>query len=110
LRRPVGGTDVMREQIDHLRSACDLANVTIQIIPVSKGAHLGMRGNFTLLEFGPADPKIAYVDSVGGNLLMEKDAQVRPLATAFERLIASALDPTESAALLSRIAAEEPSP
>ncbi|WP_033286943.1 helix-turn-helix domain-containing protein [Streptomyces sp. NRRL F-525] len=110
LRRPVGGPEVMRAQINHLRATSDRANVTVQIIPISKGAHPGMRGSFTLLEFGAGDPKIAYVDGMGGNLLMEKEAQVRPLAQVFDRLMAVALDPTESAALLSHLAAKEPTP
>jgi len=105
LLRPVGGPEVMQEQIAHLLRASSLAAVTVQIMPLAKGAHGGMRGSFTLLEFEPGDPTVAYVDSMAGNVLLEKHAQVRPYVQSFDRLMASAHDPQESAALLARLAA-----
>lgn len=107
LLRPVGGPEVMQEQITHLLRASSLPTVTVQIMPLVKGAHGGMRGPFTLLEFDPGDPTVAYVDSMAGNVLLEKHLQVRPYVQNFDRLRASAHDPQESAALLARLAATD---
>jgi len=107
LLRPVGGPEVMKEQIAHLLHASSLAAVTVQIMPLAKGAHGGMRGSFTLLEFEPGDPTVAYVDSMAGNVLLEKHPQVRPYVQIFDRLRATAHGLQESAALLARLAATD---
>ncbi|MEV7889009.1 helix-turn-helix domain-containing protein [Streptomyces sp. NPDC002817] len=106
LRRPLGGTAVMQAQLCVLVDWTSRTNVTVQIFR-PKDMHPGLRGSFTLLEFGPADPRIGYVDSPSGNAFLEKDRQVRSLVDTFDRLRAAALDPEESAALLQSLAAEE---
>ncbi|MEU8960065.1 helix-turn-helix transcriptional regulator [Streptomyces sp. NPDC048518] len=107
LRRPIGGADVMRDQLSTLADSASQPNVTIQIYPTHKDSHPGLRGSFSLLEFGPADPRIGYVDSPAGNAFLEKDKQVRSLVTSFDRLRVSAMEPEKSAALLHELAAEE---
>ncbi|MDW8478337.1 DUF5753 domain-containing protein [Streptomyces scabiei] len=108
LRRPIGGRDVMRAQLAVLAESATRPNITLQVYPsTSKDVHPGLRGAFSLLEFGPADPRIGYVDSQAGNTFLEKDRQVRTLVDTFDRLRAGALDPEESAALLHNLAAEE---
>ncbi|MGW1674619.1 DUF5753 domain-containing protein, partial [Streptomyces sp. NPDC002324] len=108
LRRPIGGREVMRAQLEALAEAASRPNITVQVYPsTSKDVHPGLRGAFSLLEFGPADPRIGYVDSHAGNAFLEKDRQVRTLVDIFDRLRAGALDPEESAALLNDLAAEE---
>ncbi|MFI1169161.1 helix-turn-helix domain-containing protein [Streptomyces sp. NPDC020801] len=106
LHRPLGGADVMRAQLSALVEWTARTNVTVQVYR-PKDVHPGLRGSFSLLEFGPADPRIGYVDSPGGNAFLEKDKQVRVLADTFDRLRAGALDPEESAALVRSLAAEE---
>jgi hypothetical protein len=105
IRRPVGGVDVMQEQLQHLRAASDLPNVTVQIFPFAKGSHPGLGGAFSLLEF-EADPPVTYVDSPAGNLYLEKERDVRRFVQSFDLLRASALDPDESTALIERAAEE----
>ncbi|MGW2748127.1 helix-turn-helix domain-containing protein [Streptomyces sp. NPDC001450] len=99
IRRPVGGPDVMREQIRHLIEVAALPNVTLQIVPIAKGAHSGLAGAFSLLEFEESDP-VVYVDSPVGNLYLEKKPDVRRFTTSFGLLQAKALDPEETVALL----------
>jgi transcriptional regulator with XRE-family HTH domain len=109
LRRPVGGAQVMRAQLLALRSAMDLPNVTVQIHPLAKAPHPGLLGSFSILEFGPSDPSIGYMESRGGNLFVEKDVQVRQLSGDFDHLRAGALDPVESAAFINELTAKESS-
>ncbi|WP_331727781.1 DUF5753 domain-containing protein [Streptomyces sp. NBC_01176] len=107
LRRPIGGPAVMRAQLKALAESAAQQNITVQVYPANKDVHPGLRGSFSLLEFGPADPRIGYVDSPSGNAFLEKDKQVRALVATFDRLRAGALDPEESATLLNTLAAEE---
>ena len=65
LRRLVGGTDVMREQLGRLLELADLPNVLLQVIPFSSGAHPGtLEGPFNILRFPhQEDPDIVYVEA-----------------------------------------------
>ncbi|MFI6341214.1 DUF5753 domain-containing protein [Streptomyces sp. NPDC050535] len=108
LRRPIGGQAVRRAQLKALADSAAQQNITVQVYPSTiKDVHPGLRGSFSLLDFGPADPRIGYVDSPSGNAFLEKDKQVRTLVDTYDRLRAGALDPEESAALLYNLAAEE---
>ncbi len=108
LRRPVGGPVTMRSQLVHVLETCQaLPNVTVQVIPLGKGAYVAQHGMFTLIEpRDPADKSVAYVDSMGGNLYMQRPDQIARFRAMFGRLQAIALDPHESLDLI-RTAAEE---
>lgn len=67
LRRPIGGPEVMRGQIQHLIDLSDRLNVTLQIVPSAKGTYPGIMGAFTILGFDE-EPDVAYVEGhVGGS-------------------------------------------
>lgn len=51
IRRQVGGPSVMREQLVRLKELNRRPNISIQVIPFSKGAYLGIRGSFKIFEF-----------------------------------------------------------
>jgi hypothetical protein len=51
LARPVGGPDVMREQITHLKELSSHPRVSLVLLPFSAGAHEGMGTPFTILQF-----------------------------------------------------------
>ncbi|MFK0296640.1 helix-turn-helix domain-containing protein [Streptomyces sp. NPDC090442] len=105
LRRPMGGPDVMREQLAALAKAAAQPNITIQVYPADKPHHPGLVGAFSILNFGPLDPQTGYVDSPAGNTFLERDSQIRALTHTFGLLKAGALDIPESAALLRQMAA-----
>src|SRR5262249_47799698 len=52
LRRPVGGRDVMREQLNRLIEVAALPRVTVQVVPFRRGGHAGAGGSFTGLRVG----------------------------------------------------------
>jgi transcriptional regulator with XRE-family HTH domain len=58
LHRLIGGPEVVRDQIEHLRTVAKQPNVSIRVLPFAAGMHLGMRGSFTILESGSADEDI----------------------------------------------------
>lgn len=106
LRRPVGGKDVMTAQLRHLAEATALPNVTLQIMPTAKGAHPALSGAFSLLEFEPHTPTVVYVNSMAGNVYLEKERDVRSFIQTFDLLRAAAPDPQEASALLEQLTRE----
>lgn len=55
LVRPVGGADVMREQIKHLIELSKQPTVDLHLLPFAAGAHRGMGEPFTVLQFDDPD-------------------------------------------------------
>ena len=107
IRRPVGGNQVMRGQLEHLLDMAAKPVVTMQVLPFSCGAHAGHMGPFSILEFpNRTDSEVAYVESVAGYLYLEKDREVRTRVEAFDRLRAAALSPSASADLIAQVANE----
>jgi len=107
LRRVVGGSEVMRGQLDHLANIVKAPNVTLQVISVEAGAHPGMPGQFIVLDFADAvDTDLIYIDSMAGDLFLESDADIARYRAVFDHLVAVALSPNDSAALVAEIASK----
>lgn len=107
VRRPVGGRQVMRAQLDHLLDMTLRPGITVQVLPFDCGAHAGHGGPFSILEFpNRTDSEVAYVESVAGNLYLEKDREVRARVEAFDRLRAAALAPAASVDLVAHVSKE----
>jgi transcriptional regulator with XRE-family HTH domain len=104
IRRNIGGSAVMRNQLEHLIQASRWTNVTLQILAFEAGAHAGLIGPFSILEFPDrTDSEVAYTESVGGMIYLEKDREVRACAEAFDRMRAAALSPAASVELIQRV-------
>ncbi len=107
IRRNIGGTAVMRPQLEHLIQASRWSNVTLQVLAFGSGAHAGLTGPFSILEFPErSDEDVAYTESVGGMIYMEKDREVRLCAEAFDRMRAAALSPAASVELIQQVSRE----
>ncbi|MEU7095916.1 helix-turn-helix domain-containing protein [Kitasatospora aureofaciens] len=96
LMRPIGDSSVMANQIKHLQIMAERPNVTVQILPRTKGMNPGLRGSFTILEFAPNESPIVYVESPAGNTFLERDHQVRNFRNDYHHLTAGAMDPQET--------------
>lgn len=107
LRRPIGGVDVMRGQIQHLIDLMSQPNVTIQVIPFSHGGHAAEGGAFSILRFAdPELPDIVYVEQLASALYLDKREEVDHYTEAMERLCAVSTTPAETVELLRQIMAE----
>jgi transcriptional regulator with XRE-family HTH domain len=94
LLRPVGGPDVQEAQLRSLLKTSELPNVTVQVIPLSAGYHRGTRGSLHILEFAdPEDPILASVETVAGQMILDRPAELRTCAKIMEHLRAVALSP-----------------
>jgi len=97
LRRVVGGWGVMREQLEHLRDMASLKNVDVRIVPFAAGAHAGVAGSFEVLRFrDERDATLAYIETIAGQLFVEKRQEVGEYEDAFDRLTRKALQPEDT--------------
>jgi transcriptional regulator with XRE-family HTH domain len=105
LHRRVGGAEVITAQLNHLAETAKLPHVTLQVLPFGVGAHPGMTGSFAVMDFpDPADPELVYIETMGGDLFLERESDVRRYTTIFEHLRAAALNPTDSIRLITTTA------
>ncbi len=101
LRRPVGGYDVMREQLEYLTRPRDRANVTVQVLPFDAGVHPSMVGPFTAMTFpDPDDLGVVNVENATGTLFLEEPDELRVYEELWNMLQASALSADDSQAFL----------
>lgn len=97
LSRPVGGDAVMRDQLLRLAEASAAPNVTLQILPFAVGAHAGMDGTFSILDFpDDEDPNVVFAENATGGLFLEKTDELRKYDWIFDTIRAAALSPEES--------------
>ncbi|MFJ6723404.1 helix-turn-helix domain-containing protein [Streptomyces sp. NPDC091281] len=107
LRRTVGGTKVLVEQLTHLLKVAAEPHVMLQVIPFGAGAHPGMPGSFVRMDFPDSeDPPLVYIDSMAGDLFLEADEDIRRYNQIFDHLRASALSPDDSAGLIAALVRE----
>jgi hypothetical protein len=94
LRRQVGDADVMRRQLLRLLQTAEQPNITIQVLPLSVGAHPGVAGSFEILGFDDhtAMP-VVYCEDLTGGLVRDSPADVRRYQRAFAVLQRMALPP-----------------
>jgi hypothetical protein len=107
LRREVGGSQVMYEQLEHLADMSTLPHITVQVLPHDVGAHPGMYGAFAVLEFeDSADSSVVYLEGVTSDLYLEKHTDVQKYAMMYEHLRAQALNPEKSREFVLDVAKE----
>jgi hypothetical protein len=87
LRRPIGGREVLREQIRYLLEVCDSPRVRLQVMPFSKGGHAAAGQAFSILRFPHAKlPDVVYIEHLTSGLYLERREEVDKYAAAIGRL------------------------
>jgi transcriptional regulator with XRE-family HTH domain len=100
LRCPVGGREVMREQVKALLTASDSQSTVVQVVPNNVGEYVGLDGGLTLLSFEEG-ADIGYISGHGSEMFIEAPTQMSACRTTFLMAIATALSPARSADFLS---------
>jgi transcriptional regulator with XRE-family HTH domain len=111
IRRHVGISRDPAIMPNQLNSIADRAErddgLTVRVIPFSIGAHPGLSGPFTLVEFAGAMPDILYLDSGRDTALITgTDPRIAEYADHFENLLENSLSADKSIELI-RQAAED---
>ncbi|MEW2570728.1 helix-turn-helix transcriptional regulator [Streptomyces sp. NPDC047070] len=95
LRRPIGGYEVMRAQLELLLHVAERRFVTLQVLPFDQGEHDAMGGSLTVLVL-PDASEVAYTEGAHYGQLVEDPAEVKRFALTYDRLRANALPPLMS--------------
>jgi transcriptional regulator with XRE-family HTH domain len=104
LRRPVGGREVMRRQLERLIDAAKLPTVTLQILPFATGAHPAMVGSFSVLRFADQElPDVVYLEHLTSAIYLNKPDEVDQYLHVMESICVQAAAPDQTVALLAKI-------
>jgi transcriptional regulator with XRE-family HTH domain len=98
LRRPMGGAEVMREQLRHLLELTALPNVTLQMVPFETGGHAAAGGPFTILRFAEAElTDLVYLEQLTSALYLDKRRDVEDYSAVMDRLCVQAASSADTA-------------
>lgn len=104
LRRPFGGPEVMRAQLEHLLTLSELPHVHVHVVP--EDAELCPEGAFTILS-SMGEPDTAYAEmACGRGRLIDDAGYVAEFGVLFELIRSKALNAEDSQATI-RKAQEE---
>ncbi|MGI5219902.1 helix-turn-helix domain-containing protein [Nocardia sp. CA-290969] len=113
LRHPVGGAEVMAEQLDHLAELCVLPNVSLRVVPLDAPDHLGLNAkDFLFLEFPEhlnpvlTEPPVVYVEGFTGALYLDKPSEIVRYQAARQSILHVALDERDTHRLIEATARE----
>ncbi|MFL6054428.1 MAG: helix-turn-helix domain-containing protein [Actinoallomurus sp.] len=104
LRRPVGGPEVLRGQLEYLLAVAKQPGLTLQVTPFAASARHAAPGGFTVLRFAdPQLPDVVYVEQLGNALYLDKREDVDRYTLAMDRLSVVSASPDESIDLIGTI-------
>ncbi|MFD5469708.1 Scr1 family TA system antitoxin-like transcriptional regulator [Streptomyces sp. NPDC127105] len=87
LRRPVGGPEVMRAQLDRMVEVLRMPKVSVQIMPYSVGAHPGAFGPFHHFRFGFSElPDVVYTENLAGSVYYDRPDDVVTYLEVLDRM------------------------
>ncbi|HYV81278.1 MAG TPA: helix-turn-helix transcriptional regulator [Streptosporangiaceae bacterium] len=102
LRRPIGGKEVMRAQLEQLILATEEPQVTLQVMPFRSGGHAAEAGAFTIMRFPEPDlPDVVYLEQLTSALYLDKRDDVEKYTEVMERLSVESESPERSVDILS---------
>lgn len=99
LYRVVGSLEIMQAQRDYLAAAATRPNITIQVMPYTKGVTCAYGRAFTILTSNASSPVVYLEDVKDARYLRDRD-QVAQYALIFDHLRALAFDDSRSLKLI----------
>lgn len=103
VRLPVGSGAVMCDQLHHLLRMSARPFLSLRVLPLSVGAHAGMSGSFTLMEFADFRP-VVYLESATSSLFLETPGEIDIYRRILVAMRESALSADESRKLIASAA------
>jgi transcriptional regulator with XRE-family HTH domain len=105
LRLPVGGSEVMSDQLHSLLRMAVRSYISIRVIPAAYGAHAGTSGSCRLMEFVDFRP-VAYVEEQTSGHFLEDPEEIATYRKIFASFANCALDEGQSKDLIARLAVD----
>lgn len=106
LRRVVGGSTVLKEQLRHLAKVSEQSNIQVQVVPFAAGAHPSLQTPFSMLRFpeGFDDMDAVYIENHRGAVWLERPGDIQRYRQVFETLRSVALTTEESREMMDNLA------
>lgn len=104
LRRPIGVPGVIRRQLQHLLTVAEQPNVLLRVVPVAAGAHAGLEGPFSIVEFDDG-PGVVFIENHHTGLFLEEPAELASYRTALGHILSAALAQPATVELIATLAA-----
>jgi hypothetical protein len=106
LYRPIGGRQVMLNQVEHLLELTKRAHITLQVVPYQFSGYAA-EGSFTMLRFAePELPDVVYIEHLSGALYLDKRSDTEMYSRVFDRLTVDSHTPDHTRQLLTKARAE----
>lgn len=105
LHLPVGGPEVMSDQLHELLRLSVRSYITIRVIPTAYGAHAGTAGSCRLMEFTEFKPVVYREEETAGHFLEELD-EIAAYRKIFTSLANCALSERQSKELIASLAVD----
>ncbi|MEQ4305482.1 helix-turn-helix transcriptional regulator [Plantactinospora sp. B6F1] len=104
LRQPVGGAEVMRDQLRHIGRLCaEQPRVRVQVVPTSVGAYAGLNGPFVLVTH-PGGDDVGYLDDQLDGRFVERVEDVKTVQQLWDSVRAEALSHQQSIEMIREVA------
>lgn len=104
LRREIGGSVVMRQQLRHLIDMAELPTVSLQVLHMNEIPPDALSGAFALLNFeDSAESDLLYYEYLTGAQHIDDKSEVSEARLVFETLREEALSPADSVALIEQL-------
>ncbi|MFY1636310.1 helix-turn-helix domain-containing protein [Solwaraspora sp. WMMB335] len=101
LCRPIGGSKVLRGQIEALAESCERPGVRLQVVRFRSGGHAAAGGAFSILRFPEQElPDVVYLEHLTSALYLDKREDVDRYAAAAGRLFIEADPPDRTRDIL----------
>jgi transcriptional regulator with XRE-family HTH domain len=105
VRRPLGGEQVWRGQLEQMFLLGQKRNVELQVMPLDREDNAGVDGAFTLL-MPKQGQQVAYMEAQGRSTLVTERDAVQALSARYGIIRAQALTPSESLAFIEKLLGE----
>ncbi|MEU8180639.1 helix-turn-helix transcriptional regulator [Micromonospora sp. NPDC049047] len=102
LRRPVGGPAVLDAQLGRLMEIAVMPSVSLHVVPLDAGAHVGLTGGFLLAEL-PDGERVTYVEDVARGHVIDDPDVVRLIGRKWDSLLGEALSTSASLDLVRKL-------
>ncbi|RDI50105.1 helix-turn-helix domain-containing protein [Nocardia mexicana] len=107
LRRPFGGVEVWRDQLDHLASAAARPEITVQILPDHIGGPAISAVPFTLLRFAEPDlGDIVHLNHATGAQFLDRRGDLDAYHAIWDRLCVHAAPPAHTGDAIAALLAD----
>ncbi len=95
----------MNRQLRHLLNICERPNIKLMVVPTRKGANVGLRGAFQILEFAD-EPALVHIENQITGMFLEEQADLAGYRLALRNILSVAFAPNATADMIHAITTE----